>query len=68
MMYMENTAYRDVLMGSSFGYTWNRIIYDERGEATDYRYLEVNPAYERLVGLRDVITSYSIHYTKLYDA
>ncbi len=50
---MENTAYRDVLMGSSFGYTWNRIIYDERGEATDYRYLEVNPAYERLLGLRE---------------
>ncbi len=51
MLYMENTAYRDVLMASSFGYTWNQIIYDERGEAVDYRYLEVNPAYERLLGL-----------------
>lgn len=48
---MENMHYRDILSSSSFGYTWNEVIYDAKGTAVDYRYLEVNPEYERLLGL-----------------
>jgi len=31
-------------------YTLRKVIYDENGEPYDYLYLEVNPAYEKLIG------------------
>jgi PAS domain S-box-containing protein len=35
------------------GYCIVEVIFDESGEPTDYRFLEVNPAFERHTGLRD---------------
>ena len=37
------------------GYAYCRMIYDDAGEPVDFVYLEVNPAFERLTGLRDVV-------------
>ncbi len=39
------------------GFAFHEIICDEKGEPCDYRFLEVNPAFERLTGLKrsDVI-------------
>ena len=36
------------------GYSYCRIIYDDSGEPVDFVYLEVNPAFKLLTGLRDV--------------
>jgi len=33
------------------GFAFHEVIQDERGEVVDYRYLELNPAFERLTGL-----------------
>ncbi len=37
------------------GYAYCRLVYDQAGEPVDWVYLEVNPAFERLTGLSDVI-------------
>ncbi|MCS7039862.1 MAG: PAS domain S-box protein, partial [Anaerolineae bacterium] len=34
------------------GFVLYEVVYDEAGEPVDYRFLEVNPAFERLTGLR----------------
>ncbi len=34
------------------GFALHEVICDEQGKATDYRFLEINPAYERLTGLK----------------
>ncbi|HIJ80555.1 MAG TPA: PAS domain S-box protein [Desulfuromonadales bacterium] len=33
------------------GFALHEVVYDDTGAATDYRYLDVNPAFERLTGL-----------------
>jgi PAS domain-containing protein len=35
------------------GFCIVEVIFDEAGEPVDYRFLEVNPAFERHTGLRD---------------
>lgn len=37
------------------GYAWCRLLRDETGAAVDWLYLDVNPAFERLTGLSDVV-------------
>jgi len=37
------------------GLAYGQVIYDERGEAIDYIYLQVNKNFEKLTGLKDVI-------------
>ena len=37
------------------GYTYCRMVYDAAGEPTDFIYLEVNPAFGLLTGLKDVV-------------
>ena len=37
------------------GYTYCRMVYDEAGAPVDFVYLDVNPAFGRLTGLRDVV-------------
>ena len=37
------------------GYARCRMLYDDSGEAVDWLYLAVNPAFERLTGLRDAV-------------
>ncbi len=49
--------YRSLFNGMTEGFALHEIICDERDEPTDYRFLEMNPAFERLTGLtrEDVI-------------
>ncbi len=42
----------DLLMHAPFGYAYHRIILNEAGKAVDYVFLDVNPAFERITGLR----------------
>ncbi len=49
--------YRSLFSGMTEGFALHEIICDEKGEPCDYRFLEINPAFERLTGLKrdDVI-------------
>jgi PAS domain S-box-containing protein len=40
-----------VMQNSTFGYTYNKIILDESGHPCDYVFLDVNAAYETMIGL-----------------
>ncbi len=44
--------YRSLFSGVSEGFSLHEIICDENGKPRDYRFLEVNPAFERLTGLK----------------
>jgi PAS domain S-box-containing protein len=37
------------------GYAYCKLVYDAAGEPTDFVCLEVNPAFERLTGLKDIL-------------
>ncbi len=48
--------YRDLFNGMIEGYAVHEVICDAEGTPVDFRFLELNPAFERLTGLgRDVI-------------
>ena len=38
------------------GFAFHEVICNDRGEVTDYRYLDINPAFERLTGLQRTST------------
>jgi diguanylate cyclase (GGDEF)-like protein/PAS domain S-box-containing protein len=42
--------YRLLFENMTTGFALHEMIYDERGAPVDYRFLEVNPAFERLTG------------------
>ena len=44
--------YRDLFHSMLDGYALHEMIYDSDGLPVDYRFLEVNPAFENLTGLR----------------
>jgi len=44
--------YRELFISMIDGFALHEIICDEDGKPVDYRFLEVNPAYERLTGFR----------------
>ncbi len=44
--------YRELFSSMSEGFALNEIITDEGGQPCDYRFLDVNPAFERLTGLK----------------
>ncbi len=44
--------YRSIFNGMTEGFALHEIITDDQGEPTDYRFLEINPAFEHLTGLR----------------
>ncbi|TCJ11666.1 EAL domain-containing protein [Parasulfuritortus cantonensis] len=46
--------YRNLFENMLHGYAYCRLLYDN-GRAVDYRFLVVNPAFENLTGLRDVV-------------
>jgi two-component system CheB/CheR fusion protein len=43
--------YRQLFENLTVGFGLHEMIYDEAGRAIDYRFLELNPAFERLTGL-----------------
>ena len=44
--------YRSLFEGMTEGFALHEIICDEQGQPCDYRFLEINPSFERLTGLR----------------
>jgi PAS domain S-box-containing protein len=55
--------YRSLFSGMTEGFALHEIICDERDEPSDYRFLEVNPAFERLTGLkRDDLLGKTVTY------
>jgi PAS domain S-box-containing protein len=47
--------YRRVFNSIAEGLVVVEMIYDDRGKPVDYRFLEANPALERMTGLHDVV-------------
>ncbi len=43
--------YRSLFNGMTEGFALHEIMCDENGQPCDYRFLEMNPAFERLTGL-----------------
>ncbi len=43
--------YRDLFENMTPGFALHEMIYDENGKPVDYRFLQVNPAFEKLTGL-----------------
>lgn len=53
---MDKKIMQEVLRQSPFGYAYHRVITNDKGEAEDYVFLDVNPAFEEMTGLkREVI-------------
>ena len=48
-------SFRSLFENLLNGYAYCRTIYDAAGELADFVYLDVNPAFARLTGLKDVI-------------
>jgi len=47
--------YRNLFESMFEGFAYCRMIYDNEGRPADWDYLEVNPAFYRLTGLKDVV-------------
>jgi PAS domain S-box-containing protein len=47
----SEVRYRSLFQAMTEGFALHEIVCDERGRPCDYRFLDVNPAFERLTGL-----------------
>jgi PAS domain S-box-containing protein len=47
--------YPHILQSAPFGYAYHEIVVDAAGKPVDYRFLEVNPAFEALTGLKGAV-------------
>ena len=48
----SEARYRSLFNSINEGFALHELVYDEKGEPCDYRFLDVNPAFERLTGLK----------------
>jgi PAS domain S-box-containing protein len=48
---MDKKHYEDIIRKAPFAYAHHELILDEKGNPSDYRFLEVNRAFEELTGL-----------------
>ena len=48
----SENKYRMLFENLTLGFALHKMIFNEAGEPIDYRYLEVNPAFEKLTGLK----------------
>ncbi len=48
---LSENRFRTLFMSITDGFYLSEVIYDDRGDPIDYRYLEVNPVFERILGL-----------------
>mgnify|MGYP006277865329 CR=1 FL=1 len=44
--------YHSLFVNMTPGFAYHKMIYDSQGQPIDYKFLEVNPAFEELTGLR----------------
>ena len=49
---MNTEDYKHLISTAPFGYSYHRVIVDDAGKPVDYEFLEVNPAFEKLTGLK----------------
>jgi PAS domain-containing protein len=47
----DEALHRGLISEMMFGYALHEIIYDKTGKPSDYRFLEVNPVFEKVIGL-----------------
>lgn len=51
-MEQSETVYRSILENMKDGYAYHKIVTDSTGRPIDYEFLEINPAFEELTGLK----------------
>ncbi|OEF95813.1 HD domain-containing phosphohydrolase [Desulfuribacillus alkaliarsenatis] len=51
-LYESEEKYRTLFDHMQEGFAFHEIICDEQGQAVDYRFLDVNPSFERITGLQ----------------
>lgn len=51
-LFESEKLYADLFNGMLEGFALHKIICDEQGRPVDYRFMKINPAFERLTGLR----------------
>ena len=51
-LHESEERYRSLFSGMTEGFALHEIICDATGEPVDYRFLDINPAFERLTGLK----------------
>lgn len=49
---MNEPFFRDVIMQAPFGYAYHRLLAGDDGRPEDYVFLDVNPAFEEMTGLK----------------
>jgi len=49
---MEEKILKKILQQAPFGYAYHRILLNEQDEAIDHIFLDINPAFEEMTGLR----------------
>ncbi|MBM4235794.1 MAG: diguanylate cyclase [Firmicutes bacterium] len=51
-MEFDNNIYRELFAKMPDAFAYHQVIYDQEGNPVDYRFLEINKAFEQLTGLR----------------
>ncbi|NNM53677.1 MAG: PAS domain S-box protein [Spirochaetales bacterium] len=49
---VSETKYRMLFENLTLGFALHKVIFNTQGDPVDYRYLEVNPAFEKLTGIK----------------
>jgi len=49
---MSVNPYQKIVLLSPFGYAYHKIILDKKGKPIDYKFIEVNKAFENFTGLK----------------
>jgi PAS domain S-box-containing protein len=75
-LHSSEEKYRFLFENLTVGFGLHEMIYDEQGRAVDYRFLELNPAFERMTGIsrenavgktvREIIPGIEQHWIDTY--
>ncbi len=49
---MNKDFYKDLVHQAPLGFAYHKVLFDENNKAIDYMFLEVNPLFEKLTGLK----------------
>jgi len=49
---MNDSFYKSIIKDSPMGYANHKMICDSEGKPCDYEFIEVNPAFEKIIGLK----------------
>lgn len=68
--------FRKLFMSINEGFYLSRILYDDNGKPCDYRYIEVNPGFEKIMGMsrdqiigkqfKELLPNYSVHWIEIF--